>query len=459
MPISGILKAEFFPGGDIPFIYGNIELEKGSTKIDTQNYLNELQGLVKEETFFSSMIATTGQTSLYDQNGVRSGDRYANILLNLTDEESSNGSFHLSNLRERITTAGLDKIEFSGAEGGPPTGAPIEMSVVSNDFEFSKEGAILAEKILDTIPGVINIKSELDKNNTGFEIAVDRSKAALLNISIPAVAAEILATTSGIEIFELKDKGESTQAYLKVKRSVKGKEQEEISPELISNMKVKNNTGRYVYVSAFTTVLPKSVNANIKHLDGDVSIKITAEIEEGIILGDVITQVKDDFAEQNISKSQLSFGGAFAEQEQSFAELGYAFGGGIALIFGVLIFLFNSLRLPLIVESVIPLAFSGVVVGLTLTGNLLSFPSILGFIALSGIVVNNSIILIYVYEELRKKKVLEISKNPETSGIKFEADVINQIVVEGSLSRLRPIILTTMTTIIGVVPLIFSSAI
>ena len=117
-------------------------------------------------------------------------------------------------------------------------------------------------------------------------------------------------------------------------------------------------------------------------------------------------------------------------------------------MFGILIFLFNSIRLPLIIESVVPLAFSGVIIGLYITGNALSFPAILGFIALSGIIVNNSILLIYSFERNRKKlNSYDVNDN------------IITLVVSGSISRFRPIILTTITTIVGVTPLIFTSAV
>lgn len=458
LPISGILKAKFFPGGDVPFIYGNVELDKGSNQQQTADFISIVEQMVKEEPFYDSIIITKGQTSQY-ANDISRGDRFGNILINIKEEFKSEGTAALTKLREITKENNWKYIEFSAPEGGPPTGSPIEFDIISDSFELSKNGAILAENILRTDSSVINISTDLDKNNTGFELQVNREKALLYNVSISTVAQEIFASTNGVESIELKNESDSTQVYLKMQRNEQNQELQELSPETISGIRVKNNVGKYVSVSSFTTIIPKSVNSTIKHLDGKVSVKITAENVADSSLGEIISRFKKNFSEKNTSEARIEFGGTFAEQEQSFGETGAAFLGGVALIFGILIFLFNSIRLPMIIESVIPLAFSGVIVGLTITGNALSFPAILGFIALSGIVVNNSIILIYVYEKLRKEKLKTIETKENKKRTILLKDEISEVVETGSASRLRPIILTTITTIVGVVPLLFASAI
>ena len=115
---------------------------------------------------------------------------------------------------------------------------------------------------------------------------------------------------------------------------------------------------------------------------------------------------------------------------------------GLTLMFAILVLQFNSYRHALYVLSIVPLSLTGILFGLMLTGKALSFPSLLGFIALSGIVVNNSIILIDTMNNLRRKN---------------RGRPIREIVIEGATSRLRPILLTTVTTVIGIIPLTFAS--
>lgn len=451
LPISGIIKSEFFPGGDVDYIYINIELDRNASKDETVEYMKRLDQEVLDKDFYTSIISTSGKTSDFN-NKIDFGDRFGNILINFKDEEKSNGLKHLSKLRTELESKGYDKIEVSAPEGGPPTGTPIDFKVLGDNFKEVRNSSLLIEKILTSYPEVLNIDSSLEKNNIGFDIVVDRGKASLMNVDLSSVALKILAKTSGVKVFEIKNGEEKIETFIKISNTEdRGLRQNNLSPEKILNTKIKNNVGEYIFLSSFVKILPKSKNSSLKHYNTKKSISITAKKTEKSNLIEIIEKFKKEFTEKNSYNTKIEFGGAFAEQEQSFGETGLAFMVGIAAIFGILIFLFNSIRLSFIIESVIPLAFSGVIIGLFVTGNSISFPAILGFIALSGIIVNNSIILIYVYENRRKKLLDE--KGEATK------EEMSEIVKEGSISRLRPIILTTMTTIIGVMPLIATSAI
>jgi HAE1 family hydrophobic/amphiphilic exporter-1 len=451
LPIFGVIKSEFFPGGDVPFIYSNIELDKGSTKKDMEDYMGKLKEVLISEKFYSSLLFTEGRTSNFEQSGAVYGERYGNVLLNIKDESKSAGLKHLESLREKIEKAGLDKVTTLAPESGPPSGASIEFNILSKNSKDLKQSAILAENILDSIPGVINVKSQLDKNNTGLEILVDKQKAFYHKVSMANVSQKILSITKGVEVLKIKQNKEEIKIYLKIVKSKNEKKMEEVTPDDILNTTVKNALGEDIYISTFSKVVPRSVDSSIFHLDKENSLKITAENKEAFLIVDIISELKKQYKEKNKNGSKLSFGGASAEQRKSFTETAAAFAVGIAIIFGILIFLFNSIKLPLIIESVIPLAFSGVIIGLLISGNSISFPAILGFIALSGIIVNNSIILIHVYEEKRK----EITDNKKRV---LSEEEISVIVIHGSSERLRPIILTTITTMAGMIPLLFSSA-
>lgn len=451
LPILGVIKSEFFPSGDIPLLYINVELDKGSLNKDMDAYLGGLKDILVEEKFYSSILLTKGRTSQYDHSGSTFGERYGNVLINLKTEEKSNGKIHIEKIRNKIKKSGFDKVVVSAPQGGPPSGSPIEFDVLSENTSDLRESTLLAEDILKSIPGVINVKSQLDKNNTGLEILIDKQKAFYHKISSADVSKKILSITKGVEVFELKEDKQKTKVYLKIVKSQDSARMERITPEDILNTTIKNRLGDDIYISTFSKVVPKSIDSSIFHLNKKNSLKITAENKEGALVVDIISKLKKDFLEKSKNNSKLSFGGASAEQHESFGETAAAFGIGIAIIFGILIFLFNSIKLPLIIESVIPFAFSGVIIGLFVSGNSISFPAILGFIALSGIIVNNSIILMYIYEEKRKNTVG--NKNRILS-----KDEIGEIVTEGSAERLRPIILTTITTIAGMTPLVFSSA-
>jgi HAE1 family hydrophobic/amphiphilic exporter-1 len=219
------------------------------------------------------------------------------------------------------------------------------------------------EEIMETDSDILNIESQLEKNNIGFDIVIDRGKASLMGINLSHLSNKILAATRGIEIFEIEDKGEKIETFLKLSMNNSG-DQNNFSPEDILNMKIRNNFGKYIFLSSFLEIIPKNKSSVLYRYNRKSSITITAEVKGTANLVEVVKKIKKEFSEKNTTKTNLEFGGAFAEQNKSFGETGLSFLIGIASIFGILIFLFNSIRLPLIIESVIPLAFSGVIIGL-----------------------------------------------------------------------------------------------
>lgn len=448
LPFSGAVKSDFFPGGDVPLIFINAELDRDATRSDLKKYLEKIKEKIVDKKYYSSVIITLGQTSEFAGGGkLDMGDRFGNILINIKEDEQKIGKKYLNELREELSN--FEKITMSAPEGGPPGGAPIDFNIIGGNFDTVKDASLIAENILLKTVGVINIKSSLDKNFMGIEFEIDQAKANIFGVNLQALLSKVSSITKGNEILEIKDKNEAVKIYLKNNLSLSGS-QEKINSSIILNSTIKNNKGEDIYLSFLMRAVPKSVDSEIFHYDRKNSLKITAEIEDGYELVSVVEKIQEEFKLKNNTSAEIIFGGSFDQQQNSFGETGLAFMAGILLIFGILIFLFNSYRLPLIIESVIPLAFTGVVVGLWITGSALSFPSILGFVALSGIVVNNSIILIYVYEELRKKK--------KTISDILDREEILEIVKKGSISRIRPIILTTITTILGVAPLITASA-
>ncbi len=445
LPFSGLVKTTFFPGGDVPLIFIDLELPKGSSRLDTKNTLNEINNLIKYKNFYTSVVITVGKTSDFDADGSTVGDRMGNILINLKDEQKDFGNNILEDLRIQINQMGMDKfVKVATMEGGPPSGAPIDFDILSNNFSELEQGAILAEKILQNIYGVINIKTGLEKNNTGFELKVNRSKMALYGVLISDLSLILASAVKGVEVLEIKNIDNSFDVILKydLKRDGKVTDLEKLNPEMLKNIKIRSQQGNYLYLKSFLEILPKNIDSKINRLNNMRSISITAEISKEANLSEIVSQFQEEFEIQNTTTAKIIFGGEFAEQQKSFIETGIAFLGGLALMIGILLFLFNSIRIPLMIVSVVPLAFSGVIIGLFLTGNAISFPSILGFIALSGIIVNNSILLIYIFEKGRKSGVSDMKQN----------------IITGSVSRIRAIILTTITTIAGVTPLIFADA-
>jgi multidrug efflux pump subunit AcrB len=178
----------------------------------------------------------------------------------------------------------------------------------------------------------------------------------------------------------------------------------------------------------------------INHTDGEREVTVSADVSGGQTAGAVVSQLKTrlngDVLDGNVS---ASFGGESQDVQESFTDLFVSMIVGVILIFALLTFQFSSYRQPLYMIATIPLALIGVFYGLSIVGQPLSFPAFIGVVALAGIVVNNAIILID-----------RINKN------RAEGDSKNQAIYQACRSRLQPILLTTITTVGGMIPLLFA---
>jgi len=181
----------------------------------------------------------------------------------------------------------------------------------------------------------------------------------------------------------------------------------------------------------------------IRHRDTETVVNVHAYTEEGTLSVDVVAQIETDlpnFADQIPSGVRLEFGGETEDIAESFTSLFRAMGIGVFLIILILVLQFNSFRQPLIIMFTLPLALIGVFGGLTLIGRTLSFPGFIGIVALAGVVVNDAIVLID-----------RINHNIQKGLPKIEA------IIQSGGERMQPIILTTVTTAFGVLPLAFAN--
>lgn len=441
----GLIKVEFFPGGDIEFAYIGIEMDPGSSLADTSEFTRQVEELLANKDYLDSYVTTVGQTSIY-ANEVLVGQQYANIVLNINSDYQSQGVPLLDPLKEEIAAAQLFQAELVADGGGPPTGSAIEVNISSEDTKQLRAFAREAIVVLEEMNGPTNEASTLAGNSAGFSVLVDRNAAYRYGVSINSIATTIIGATDGVNIFDITESGDDIEVIVRnrLNDTEAGAVTKQITPDMLSSLYVYNNRGEQILLGSIISVTLAEADSEVDRKDGKRDITITADVEEGANAIELRTEYGEKLAEIVPEGVTYSFGGEAAEQDQSFAEVGIAFVTGIFLMFSVLILQFGTWRQTMIILSVIPFALTGVLLGLFVSGNALSFPAMLGLVALSGVVVNNSIILVSVFNQIREA-------NPDLP--------LEEVVVRGSVIRLRPVVLTTVTTIIGISPLLFASAI
>lgn len=447
LPVLGIIKVEFFPAGDVDFLFIEVELPVGSTLDDTDLALRAVEEMLYEVSEIESFTSTVGAGSSFNQNA-QSGARYANITLNLSpvDERERTSAEILAELDERYDAFAQFEVTVSQPDEGPPTGAPVLITFSGEDLDALNQIASQAKGVLDGIEGVRNSDTSAQDDAAEFQLRINRAKAAALGVSPATIASEVRTAVFGTEAITIKGLDEEIDVVVKLDLTPEGSsalDRTHTTLDIIRELPIPAAEG-FISLGSVAEVSLAGAQERIRHEDQERIVTVSSEVQEGAFATDIIAQFEDAFAKKHELPAGVSMetGGETEDVDQSFRDMFRALGIGVVLILAVLVIQFNSYKQAAFILTVVPLSLIGVLLGLLLTGQALSFPAMLGFIALAGIVVNNAIILVDVINNLRRMQ-------PDMS--------VYEAVLDGATSRLRPILLTTITTIAGITPLIFVS--
>jgi len=295
------------------------------------------------------------------------------------------------------------------------------------------------------IPGTIDVTPSTKDDGTEVVVTVDRAKASELGLSSIFVAQTLRNAVQGSTATTIQHNGEDIDVVVKLDLNPDFLDAHDTTRTTIDSLRyieVMSPKGPVLLGSIFDTAIAKG-NAVIRHEDRERIASVTSELRDGVLASDVIKKFEERKDELALpSGIIMKIGGETEDVDQSFRDMFVALIVGIILIAAILVLQFNSFRQAFFIVLIVPFSLIGIFAGLFITGNFLSFPSLMGYIALSGIVVNNSIILIDKMNKIRRT-------NREMP--------IEEVVYAGSVSRLRPILLTTLTTVIGIFPLTYAS--
>ena len=443
IPFSGLLRVEMFPPIDNGYFVVNVKLPAGSSLDKTKEVTHKLEKIVSEIPELDNYVTNLGTSaSVGSTDDINSGpssnnSHLSSITVNLVDKEDrKRKSFHIaSDIRDEIKTINEAEISIEEVGAGPPTGAPIEVRVTGNSF---KELIGLGDEIkdvLETIEGTINVKDNVADSSGDFVFEVDREKASFYGLTTMDVASAMRNAVFGLEASMITLDNEDIDI------TIKYDENDFNDIEDLKNISIFNQKGDEIKLSQVAKVSLEPSVLSINHLDGDQVVIINASVVEGAnlqkILAEFDEKVKDVVLPEGFG---IKVGGEVEDIQQSFKEIFLSMILAVILISIILVLQFNSFRQPLIILLSLPLAIIGVIFGLMILGLPFSFTAFLGIVALSGIVVNDAIVMID-----------KINKN-----IKYGMEMIPAI-IEGGKARMQPILLTTLTTVAGVFPLIFAS--
>ena len=444
LPMVGAVKVIFFPAENMDLAYVEIQKPVGSTLASTDLAVREVEELLYADERITSFVSEVGAASLFGGSG-GSGSRVANITLNLDPKRTQSSAEVVADLRESLGEITSARITVSEPAGGPPSGAPIALTFTGTDLAALGLAAEQSARILSDMPGVVNVTTSTRDDAPEFVVTLDRAKAASLGVSPAAVAGtlrgalystEAASIRSGDDDIEIRTKLDLNPSYTDPSDTTN------VSIEAVRTLQVPTASGA-VALSSVATIEYRPAESVIRHEDGDRIATVSSDVAAGANAFQIAADFQKRMENETLPEGVvLKVGGESEDVNKSFAEMGIALLGGAALMLCILVLEFNSFRHAFYLLAIIPLSLIGVLVGLMITGSPLSFPSMLGIIALAGVIINHAIILM--------DSIARISR--EHPGMPLE-----EVVVEAASSRFRPIVLTTIVTVVGMIPLSFAS--
>lgn len=426
---TGILKTEFFPKTDQDQIYVNVEGPPGWTKETTAQTLEEIEGVVLKYPEVRQTILKS--SALYGTGEI--GSHLGNITVVLQEEgqRQTSSTDLAADMRRQLDNYPGVRVSVEETTSGPPVGADLEVSIRGQDLEELERVSGDFMKALSEIPGAVNIDSTLRQSPGQIAITLNPIKLQEKGLSAAAVGGWLRTAVSGGGAGEVVINQEDYEITLRLNDTPKGL-------SYLQNMVVPSISGQYTLseIAEFNLATSPTV---INHIDMLREVKVTAAAEN-ISATELLRLFEEKVGDYEIPTDiTWQVGGVNQENEASTRSIIMAMGLSAVLILVTMVLQLNSFRKAVMVLSVIPLAVSGVFFNFTLFGIPLSFPALIGVLALFGIVVNNSIILMdKINQNLR-------------FGLKFSSAI-----VDACSTRVEAIFFTSITTAIGLLPITLS---
>jgi HAE1 family hydrophobic/amphiphilic exporter-1 len=313
-------------------------------------------------------------------------------------------------------------------------GKSIQLEIIGHSFEETNNLAQKIKRIMENIPGAVDVSISREINRPELRIAVDRDKAASLGLNMNTIASSIKTFIEGTTASKYREKGETYDIYVRLEEASRSKIED------IENLAVFSAlTGKLARLANFARVYEVSGPVDIERQNRERVVRVECNVfkrSAGKVREDIKKELQKIILPQGV---MINFGGEAEEQSKAFKDLTFLLMLGIVLVYMVMAAQFESLLDPFIVMFAIPFTFTGVFLGFLLTGTTLSIITFLGIIMLMGIVVNNAIVLISYINILRARGLSML-----------------EAVTLGGKERLRPVLMTTITTLVGLLPLAIS---
>lgn len=442
--VGGRIPFVFFPSPESSVIYANATFVAGTPQAQTEAFLKTLeQSLKATEQAFGEPLAKTAvsrmNATIGSSGSGASGDQLASIMLELvpSEQRSVRNPAFIAKWRELTPLpAALENLSISSRQSGPPS-RDLTVRLTGNQADSLKDAALSLQETLRAVSGVSDVADDLPY---GREQLIYRLTPAgeALGLTTESISRQLRAAFDG----SLVQRVQVGQDELEVRVLLPRAERERL--DILQRLNIRLPNGEFVPLPTVVSWESRRGFEALRHAQGQLAVEVTADVDKALnnssrILAELKKQALPQLAERY--GIEYSLEGSSADQRETMQDMKTGLMIGLLLIYLVLVWVLESWSWPLVVMTAIPLGLTGAIFGHWIMGIDLTLLSMFGLFGLAGIVVNNAIILVSLFSQLR------------TQGLG-----LHEAFVEAASGRLRAVILTSLTTIGGMTPLMFESS-
>ncbi len=435
-----IIGFGLFPASEKPQFVINAftPLQTNLEKTDSvAQYVEQVVSRIPEVSFYATNVGK-GNPRIY-YNVVQENERtdFSQTFVQLEDDASPETKLNIINLlRDEFKNYTGAKIEVKNFEQGPPIVAPVEVRLFGDNLDSLRAYSSRIETLLKQTEGTIYVNNPVSNLKSDIRVVINQNKARMSSINTVDIDRTVRLAVAGLEMGNFSDaEGEDYDVYLTTPK----KERATLSS--LDNLFVNTSQGASVPLEQIASLKLETSPVRIDHYNKIRMVSVSAFVQKGYLNDQVISEVVQRMESLKLPEGySFMMGGEVEASNESFGGLGPIIIVTVFMFIAVLILMFKTFKSMLIVLSVIPLGIVGSAIALLITGNPLSFVAIIGLIALAGVEVKNSILLVDFTNQLRR-----------------QGKSVDEAIREAGEVRFLPIVLTSLTAIGGLLPIAIST--
>lgn len=437
-----VIGNSLFPASEKPQFLIDITTPLQSNIYHTDSITRQIERELKEEPgirYFTANVGKGNPRIYYNVNQQNERSDFAEIFVQLEEDTSPDEKLELiEKLRQKWDVYPGAKVEVRNFEQGAPMLSPVEVRLLGDDLDTLRVYAARVEEMLNNTAGAIYVNNPVRNLKTDIRININKEKAMMMGVPTVAIGRTVRMAVAGLPLGNFSSPGSKSDDYsilLTVPRPS--------YPDLgvFSNLYVNNVQGKPVPLSQLSQIRFEASPNSINHFNKIRTVSISSFVQKGFLNSEVIASVEEQMNKMALPEGvRYEMGGEVEGRNDSFDGFGSIILVTVFLFIAVLVLQFRTFKSTLIVLSVIPLGIVGAVLALLITGNSLSFVATIGIVALAGIEVKNTILLVDFTNQLRQQGM-----------------ALLPAIEEAGEKRFLPIILTTLTAIGGLLPIALSS--